>query len=80
MASRTAIILGASGSVGQALLAEVVNSGGFGRIARHAGEVAFDPDDGARRSDGGGRFASRKIPPWRGRRIDSKSVQVGVPR
>lgn len=32
MADKTAIILGASGSVGQALLAEVVRSGGFGRI------------------------------------------------
>lgn len=32
MASRTAVILGASGSVGQALLAEVVRSGGFARI------------------------------------------------
>jgi uncharacterized protein YbjT (DUF2867 family) len=32
MASRTAVILGASGSVGQALLAEVVRGGGFGRI------------------------------------------------
>lgn len=32
MTSRTAIILGASGSVGQALLAEVVRSGGFSRI------------------------------------------------
>ena len=32
MASRTAVILGASGSVGQALLAEVINCGGFSRI------------------------------------------------
>ena len=32
MASRTAVILGASGSVGQALLAEVVRCGGFDRI------------------------------------------------
>ncbi|AMO98014.1 male sterility family protein [Collimonas arenae] len=32
MTSRTAIILGASGSVGQALLAEVVRCGGFSRI------------------------------------------------
>ena len=32
MASRTAVILGASGSVGQALLAEVVRSRGFTRI------------------------------------------------
>jgi uncharacterized protein YbjT (DUF2867 family) len=32
MAGRTAIILGASGSVGQALLAEVVRCGGFSRI------------------------------------------------
>jgi uncharacterized protein YbjT (DUF2867 family) len=32
MASRTAVILGASGSVGQALLAEVVRCGGFSRI------------------------------------------------
>jgi uncharacterized protein YbjT (DUF2867 family) len=32
MASKTAVILGASGSVGQALLAEVVGCGGFGRI------------------------------------------------
>ena len=32
MASRTAVILGASGSVGQALLAEVVRCAGFGRI------------------------------------------------
>ena len=32
MANRTAVILGASGSVGRALLAEVVRSGGFNRI------------------------------------------------
>lgn len=32
MASRTAVILGASGSVGQALLAEVVRCSGFSRI------------------------------------------------
>jgi uncharacterized protein YbjT (DUF2867 family) len=32
MAGRTAVILGASGSVGQALLAEVVRSGGFARV------------------------------------------------
>lgn len=32
MASRTAIILGASGSVGQALLAEALRCGGFSRI------------------------------------------------
>ena len=32
MANRTAVILGASGSVGQALLAEVVGCGGFSRI------------------------------------------------
>ncbi len=32
MAGRAAVILGASGSVGQALLAEVVSCGGFGRI------------------------------------------------
>ena len=32
MVSRTAVILGASGSVGQALLAEVVRCGGFSRI------------------------------------------------
>ena len=32
MVSRTAIILGASGSVGQALLAEVTSCGGFSRI------------------------------------------------
>ena len=32
MSGRTAIILGASGSVGQALLAEVVRCGGFSRI------------------------------------------------
>jgi len=32
MANRTAVILGASGSVGQALLAEVVSCGGFKRI------------------------------------------------
>jgi uncharacterized protein YbjT (DUF2867 family) len=32
MASGTAVILGVSGSVGQALLAEVVRCGGFGRI------------------------------------------------
>jgi uncharacterized protein YbjT (DUF2867 family) len=32
MADKTAIILGASGSVGQALLAEVVHCGGFSRI------------------------------------------------
>jgi uncharacterized protein YbjT (DUF2867 family) len=32
MASRTAVILGASGSVGQALLAEVVRCGGFSRV------------------------------------------------
>jgi uncharacterized protein YbjT (DUF2867 family) len=32
MGSRTAVILGASGSVGQALLAEIVACGGFSRI------------------------------------------------
>ncbi len=32
MVSRTAVILGASGSVGQALLAEAVRCGGFSRI------------------------------------------------
>jgi uncharacterized protein YbjT (DUF2867 family) len=32
MANKTAIILGASGSVGQALLAEVVRCGGFSRV------------------------------------------------
>jgi len=32
MASKTAVILGASGSVGQALLGEVVHCGGFNRI------------------------------------------------
>lgn len=32
MTSRTAVILGASGSVGQALLAEVVRCGGFSRV------------------------------------------------
>lgn len=32
MASRTAVILGASGSVGQALVTEVVRCGGFGRV------------------------------------------------
>jgi uncharacterized protein YbjT (DUF2867 family) len=32
MAGRTAVILGASGSVGQALLTEVMRCGGFNRI------------------------------------------------
>jgi uncharacterized protein YbjT (DUF2867 family) len=32
MAGRTAVILGASGSVGEALLAEVVRCGGFSRV------------------------------------------------
>jgi hypothetical protein len=32
MSSRTAVILGASGSVGQTLLPEVVSCGGFSRI------------------------------------------------
>lgn len=32
LANRTAVVLGASGSVGQALLSEIARSGGFGRI------------------------------------------------